>query len=167
MKSEFLMELAKNLVKEYTDTLLKNDIRLMITGTDENLNEDLLKLLKESIDRTKDCKSYTLNIAFNYGGKREILDAAKKLSADYKNDCVEIDKLTERDFGNYLYHPDLPDVDLIIRTSGEQRISNFLIWQSAYAEFWFTKKLWPDFKPKDFCRAINDFQKRKRRYGSL
>ena len=163
----FLMELAKKLVIEYTETLLKNDIRLMITGTEDNLSKDLLLLLQSSIDRTSHCKRYTLNIAFNYGGRKEILDAVKKIAVESGKDSSLIENLDEDNFRKYLYHSDLPDVDLMIRTSGEIRTSNFLLWQSAYSELWFTKKLWPDFTPKDYCKAIVDYQKRQRRFGSV
>ncbi len=163
----FLMDLAKNLVLEYTETLIKNDIRLIITGIKEGLDNNLVKLLEGSVIKTKNCRSYVLDIVFNYGGKREILDAAKKLALDYKSGKVDLNNIHEADFEKYLYQPELPGVDLIIRTSGEYRISNFLIWQSSYSEFWFTKKCWPDFNGRDFCRAINEFQKRQRRFGGI
>ncbi len=163
----FLMQLAKNLVAEYTETLLKNDIRLMITGVQDNLSEDLLRLLQESISITSKCRSYTLNIVFNYGGRREIIDAARKLALDYKGGKIDLNELNEKSFSNYMYNPELPDVDLLIRTSGENRISNFLLWQSSYAEFWITRKYWPDFKPSDYCRAVSEYQQRKRRFGGL
>lgn len=163
----FLMQLARNLVLQYTDELIQNNVRLTITGSEERLDPDVLNLLKEGIARTAHCSSYTLNIAFNYGGKREIVDAARKIAWEYKDGKIDIASIGEDDFRRYLYHPELPDVDLLIRTSGELRISNFLLWQSSYAEFWFTEKYWPDFTKKDYCKAIKDFQRRKRRKGGL
>lgn len=162
---QYLMSLAKKLVGEYSETLLKNDIRLLITGSRERLGKDLLKSLDDSVAKTAHCKSYTLNMAFNYGGRREILDAAKSLSRELSANPQK--EVTESDFSKYLYHPDVPDVDLLVRTSGEMRISNFMLWQCSYSEFFFTEKLWPDFTPGDFCEAINDYQKRQRRYGGL
>ncbi len=164
---EFLMGLARDLIAEYTQTLLKNDIRLMVTGTRDNLDREFVELLDESIKKTEDCRSYVLNIVFNYGGRREILDAAKKIAADISGGKVDPVKVDESSFREYLYQPGLPDVDLVIRTSGEYRLSNFLIWQSSYAEFYFTKRLWPDFTGRDFIRAVFSFQARHRRFGSI
>ena len=163
----FLMQLARNLVLQYTDELIQNNVRLTITGSDEKLDPGVLGLLKEGVARTAHCSSYTLNIAFNYGGKREIVDAARKIAGEYKNGKIDIGPFGEDDFRKYLYHPELPDVDLLIRTSDELRSSNFMLWQSSYAEFWFTEKYWPDFSKKDYCKAIRDFQRRKRRQGGL
>lgn len=163
----FLMELAKNIIAEYTETLLRNDIRLLITGVKDNLDEGLIGLLDESVLKTSKCKSYVLNMVFNYGGRREILDAAKGLALDYKNGKADLDNIDEKTFCSYLYKPELPDVDLVIRTSGEYRLSNFLTWQSTYAELFFTRKMWPDFRERDFCRAICNYQARRRRFGDI
>lgn len=164
---DFLMRLAETLIVEYTDTLIKNDVKLMITGTNNNLDPQLITSLNRAIERTSHCKSYTLNIVFNYGGRMEIIDAAKKLAIEYKDNKLSLDNLDEALFHNYLYQPGLPDVDLLIRTSGELRISNFLLWQNSYSEFWITKKLWPDFTPRDYCKAIKEYQKRNRRFGGV
>jgi len=161
----FLMEMAKRLIAEYSDTLLKNDIRLLITGVRDNIDSRLAELLDESVAKTGRCRSYVLNVVFNYGGRREIVDAAKKLAEQYKSGKAKLEDIDERAFGNFLYAPELPDVDLVIRTSGEYRLSNFLIWQSNYAELFFTKRFWPDFREIDFCRAIYSYQTRKRRFG--
>ncbi len=163
----FLMELARNLIAEYTETLFRNDIRLLVTGVKDHLDEPLIRLLEESVSKTSKCSSYVLNVVFNYGGRREILDASKKLASEYGCGKADLDKIDEKAFGNYLYEPELPDVDLVIRTSGEYRLSNFLLWQSNYAELYFTKKLWPDFRERDFCRAIYNYQARKRRFGDI
>jgi undecaprenyl diphosphate synthase len=164
---DFLMKLARDLIAEYTDTLLKNNIRLMVTGTKDNLDRDFIKQLDESVNKTRNCRLYVLNIVFNYGGRKEILDAAKKLAMDYHEGSLDLEMIDEDLFRGYLYQPELPDIDLIIRTSGEYRLSNFLIWQSNYAELYFTRKLWPDFSERDFTRAIFNYQSRHRRFGSV
>ena len=163
----FLMDLAKKLVLEYTETLIKNDIRLMVTGTEENLSGDLIELLKSSVEKTSHCRSYVFNIVFNYGSRKELTDAVRMIARDVQSGKMKPEDIDESAFSRRFYHPDLPDVDLLIRTSGELRISNFLLWQSSYAEFWTTKKLWPDFTPRDFCRAVSNYQNRKRRFGGL
>lgn len=164
---KFLMGLALQLVKEYLPTLLENDIRLLISGSRKELSADLLAMLDDAVAKTAHCGSYTLNIAFNYGGRKEILDAAVKIARDAANEPDLLVRLDNKLFQQYLYHPEVPDVDLVIRTSGEYRISNFLIWQAAYAEYWFTKKLWPDFGRADYYRALRTFMTRKRRFGGL
>lgn len=163
----FLMGFAKKILLEYIHEFLDNDIRLRVTGTSDRINPELQKLIEESLEKTKHCKSYTFNIAFNYGGQREIVDATKKIIADYEAGKLKLNKLDEKKFADYLYQPDIPPLDMVIRTSGELRLSNFLLWQSAYSEFWFTKKLWPNFSPRDFHKAVYDFQNRKRRFGKL
>ena len=109
----------------------------------------------------------TLNIAFNYGGRMEILDAVRRLLADHEAGRVNGERLTLRSIAARLYDPDMPDPDLLIRTSGEQRISNFLLWQTAYTELWFTPVLWPDFNREHLFEAIRDYQKRSRRFGGV
>ena len=163
----FIMGLAKKLFMEYTDTLLKNDVRLRITGIREHIDSDFLKLMEESLHRTEQCRKFTLNIAFNYGGRREIADAAKNIAVDVKEGRLDPEHIDEALVQQYLYSPDIPDVDLMIRTSGELRLSNFLLWQCAYSEFYFSDKLWPDFSPEDFIVAIKDYQNRKRRFGDI
>ena len=163
----FLMKLADQLVGEYCATLIENDIRLWISGTFEGVEPALEKRLMSAVERTKHCGSYVLNIAFNYGGRKEILDAMKKAFKDLTEHKITPEELTEESFRQYFYHPELPDVDLVIRPSGEMRLSNFLLWQTAYAEYWSTQKFWPDFKPEDFAQALADYQKRDRRFGKV
>ena len=122
---------------------------------------------KESIQQTQNNTGLILNIVLNYGSRNEILSACKKLYKDVQSDIISIDGIDESTFQNYLYTRDLPDPDLLIRPSGELRISNFLLWQIAYTELWFTEVYWPDFKSDDLLKAILDFQKRDRRYGGL
>ncbi len=155
----FLMKLLKNTIKNYTKTLLKNDISLKISGKINEFSTDLYKTLCESVKILENCSSMVLNIALNYGGRTEIVDAVNKCIRD------GLKKISEEDINKRLYTYPLPDPDLIIRTSGEMRISNFLLWQSAYSEFYVTKKLWPDFDEKDLAMAIIDYSKRERRIG--
>jgi len=108
-----------------------------------------------------------LNLAINYGGRDEIINAVKKISQDVKLGIISEDDITQENFTSYLYTAHLPDPDIIIRPSGEQRISNFLLWQCAYSEFWYSDIYWPDFKPEDLHKAIYDFQKRDRRFGGV
>ena len=108
-----------------------------------------------------------MTLALSYGAKNEILDAAKKIALDYSNNEISLEQLNEDTFNQYLYTNDLPDVDLLIRTSGEQRISNFLLWQIAYAELYFTDTLWPDFNKEEFLKALDFYQSRERRFGKI
>ncbi len=155
------------LLKEYVDadleTLDKNGVRVKILGSREGLSDDLLNVIAKVERTTQDNKEFHLNIAFNYGGRDEILRAIK--AAAKTN--VDLSELTEETFETYLDTGGLPAPDLVIRTSGEKRISNFLIWQAAYAEFIFTDVLWPDFSRNDLVGAITEFQNRERRFGSL
>ncbi len=164
---DFLMALMRSVISEYTKELLANDIRLAVTGSREGVPVDLNRLIDESLEKTSGCKSYVFNVAFNYGGRREIVDAAKAIARDVRDGKLNERDVDEATVGRHLYSPGLPDADLIIRTSGELRFSNFLLWQSAYAELWFTRKLWPDFHPRDYCKAIYDFQNRHRRFGNV
>ncbi|MGC8764270.1 MAG: polyprenyl diphosphate synthase [Brevinematia bacterium] len=164
---DFLFSLARKLAKEYKSVLFENKIRLTITGSKDGLPTDLVETLWNVEKETESFDKFTLNIVFNYGGRKEIVDGVKKLFSDYKNGNFDIEKLDESSFSHYLYHPEIPDVDLLIRTSGELRISNFLLWKVAYAEIWVTKTLWPDFTPEEFVTAISDYQKRERRFGKV
>ncbi len=162
-----LMGLAKKTIKEYTQLLLDNDVKLVISGTRKGLEPELVELIEDAESKTSKCSSYVFNTAFNYGSRKEILDATKKIVADVKENRLSLSDLDEKKFAEYLYQPGIPDVDLLIRSSGELRLSNFLLWQNAYSEFYFTDTLWPDFDGKEFIMAIQEYQSRKRRYGSL
>lgn len=163
----FLMELLARVIPLYTEELRESDVRIRVTGTREGISEELNRIIDNAIARTSHCKQFTFNIALNYGGRREIADAVKGIVRDVRDGKLLESDVGEDTIGRYLYSPDLPDADLIIRTSGELRMSNFLLWQSAYSELWFTNKLWPDFRPKDFCKAVYDYQNRKRRFGNV
>ncbi|HLR80212.1 MAG TPA: isoprenyl transferase [Bacillota bacterium] len=168
-KSEvkYLMGLPKEFLHLYLPDLIKNNVRIETIG---NFN-GLPKMTKEAIlyakEKTKQNDGLLVNFAMNYGGRSDILHAIKKIVADVDQSRLSIDTLDEELFSQYLYTNGLPDPDLLIRTSGEKRLSNFLLWQLAYSEFWFTNVLWPDFTEETFREALLDYQKRKRRYGGI
>ncbi len=160
-----LMELLYNTIEEEVHELHENQVRLKFLGRVHELTPELQKKIAWGENFTKNNKKLTLNIALNYGARGEILDAAKRIAVEAANKKINASSLTEEMFSNYLLTDGLPDPDLLIRTAGEFRISNYLLWQCAYAELYFTKTLWPDFSRSDYYKAILDFQKRERRFG--
>ncbi|PLV56375.1 isoprenyl transferase [Thermotoga sp. SG1] len=162
---EFLMDLFVQMIDREMDLLRREKVRVRILGRKEGLPEGVLRKWNEVEEKTASFDRMTLVIAFNYGGRREILDAIERILSDVEKGKRIV--LNEETFRDYLYLPDVPDPDLIIRTSGELRLSNFLIWQSAYSELYFTRKLWPDFTKRDFLRAIESYSRRERRFGGL
>ena len=158
-----LFALLKQYVEDDLETLSENNVRVRILGSRTGLKPDLLELIKRIESRTENNSEFHLNIAFNYGGRDEILRAFAKASEA----GVDIAAMSEADVTAYLDTSDIPEPDLVIRTSGETRVSNFLLWQAAYAEFIFTDVLWPDFSKADLEAAITEFQSRERRYGNL
>jgi undecaprenyl diphosphate synthase len=162
-----LMELLKRYLRLELDTLLKNNIRFQVIGRMGELPRDVQSELVRGIERTKERSGLLFNIALNYGGRAEITDAVRRLVADAQRTGGDPGQIDERTLSSYLYTAGQPDPDLLIRTSGEMRISNFLLWQIAYAEIWVTDVLWPDFRRKHLLQAILDYQKRERRYGGI
>lgn len=162
-----LMKLLVEYLRSELDELNKNEVSIRISGDITKLPKEAESEINESIKVTKDNKGIVLNIAFNYGGRDEILRAVKNISEDIKSNKININDIDEEIFNSYLYTANMPDPDLIIRPSGEMRISNFLLWQCAYSEFWFSNIFWPDFEEKHLREAIIDFQKRNRRYGGV
>ncbi len=158
-----LFGLLKEYVNADLDTLHSNGVRIRILGARDGLTDDLLKVVEKVENTTKDNSEFFLNIAFNYGGRDEIIRAIKA-AADAGEDISEI---SEQKLEMFLDTAELPEPDLVIRTSGEKRTSNFLLWQSAYSEFIFTDVLWPDFSRDDLVAAINEYQSRERRFGSV
>ena len=158
-----LMMLLKRYLRSELSTLLKNDIRFKVIGRSDELAPDILQELRAAEEKTSRNKGMLFNIALNYGGRTEIVDAAKRAIES----GISADALDERRFGELLYTTGQPDPDLLIRTSGEMRISNFLLWQIAYAEIWVTDTLWPDFRKLHLLEAIVAYQKRDRRYGGI
>jgi undecaprenyl diphosphate synthase len=147
--------------------LKADNIRFQIIGKLDHVPEPVLSTMKSVIEETKDNDGLSMNLAFNYGSRSEIVDAIKLISQKVVDNDVIIDDIDEDLVSSSLYTKDLPDPDLLIRTSGEQRISNFLLWQLSYAEFYFTDKLWPDFTIKEYHKAIINFQNRDRRFGGV
>lgn len=165
LEVDTLMKLLSKALKKELKTLTKNDIRLNTIGNIESLPKSIVKSLTEVTESTKENQRMTLTLALNYGSKEEITRATKLIANKVKDNIILIDDIDESVINNHLYTHNLPDVDLVIRTSGEQRISNFLLWQIAYAEFYFTETLWPDFTADDLMQAIQSFQNRERRFG--
>ena len=165
LEVDTLMKLLINSLKKELDTLVKNNIKLNSIGNIDNLPKSVQKELLEVIEKTKENNRMTLTLALSYGSREEILNAVKKIADKVKNNIISTNSIDESIFNNHLYTQDLPDVDLVIRTSGEHRISNFLLWQIAYAEFYFTDVLWPDFSEDNLYEAIISYQKRERRFG--
>ena len=165
LEVDTLMGLLINSLKKEYKTLSQNDIRLHTIGNVDMLPKSAQKQLNEVILKTKNNSRMTLTIALSYGSREEIVHAVRAISDKVKNNIISIDAIDESIINQHLYTQNLPDVDLLIRTSGEQRISNFLLWQIAYAELYFTEVLWPDFKEEDLYEAIISYQKRERRIG--
>lgn len=165
LEVDTLMKLLITSLKKELDTLQKNNIRLNCIGNIDLLPAKAKKELLAVIEKTKNNSRMTLTLALSYGSREELLNAVKIISNKVKNNIISIDTLDESIINQHLYTHNLPDVDLVIRTSGEHRISNFLLWQIAYAEFYFTDVLWPDFKEDDLYEAIISYQKRERRFG--
>jgi undecaprenyl diphosphate synthase len=165
LEVDTLMKLLISSLKKELDTLQKNNIRLNCIGNIDLLPITAKKELLAVIEKTKNNSRMTLTLALSYGSREELLNAVKIISNKVKNNIISIDTLDESIINQHLYTHNLPDVDLVIRTSGEHRISNFLLWQIAYAEFYFTDVLWPDFKEDDLYEAIISYQKRERRFG--
>ncbi len=162
----YLMEAVKKLCLD-AEKLVKENIKLKIIGTHDNLTNDLIEAIDLAVAKTSNCSGMTLILAFNYGGKQEMIDCVKKIAQKVENKQVAIDDIDEKIIEDNLYTKNIPPVDFLIRTSGEARISNFLLWQIAYAELYFPKIYWPDFHTKELYEAINEFQNRHRRFGGL
>lgn len=164
---EGLMKLLITYIRNELDKLIKNNVRLNILG-DVTPLPDLAKLeIRRAIDETKDNNGMVLNIALNYGGRDDIINGVKTILKDVELGNISIEDIDNNLFSEYLYTKGQPDPDLLIRPSGELRISNFLLYQTAYTEYWFSDVLWPDFKKEKLYEAILDFQKRNRRFGGI
>lgn len=162
-----LMELIEHKIREEIHALHENAVRVKVLGRLEELPQSLQEELQRDMELTACNTGLTLYLALNYGGRREIADAARRLGADLLAGRLRLEEVDETRFARYLYAPEAPDPELLIRTGGEMRLSNFLLWQAAYTELWITPTLWPDFTKADFYHAIYDFQQRKRRFGGL
>ena len=165
LEVETLMKLLVKSLKKELQTLKDNNIKLNAIGNLEKLPKSAQKELLDVIEATKDNSRMTLTLALSYGSREEIVNAVRNISNKVKNNIISIDTIDDSIINEHLYTQNLPDVDLLIRTSGEHRISNFLLWQIAYAELYFTDVLWPDFKEHHLYEAIISYQKRERRFG--
>ncbi|WP_427872200.1 isoprenyl transferase [Flavobacterium sp. MMS24-S5] len=165
LEVQALMKILINSLKKELVTLQENNIRLNAIGNLDKLPKTAQKELLDVIEKTKNNTRLTLTLALSYGSREELVNAIKSISDKVKNNIISIDTIDDSIINEHLYTQNLPDVDLLIRTSGEHRISNFLLWQIAYAELYFTNVLWPDFKDQDLYEAIISYQKRERRFG--
>ena len=161
-----IMRLLGRYLQEAIDTMERDQIRMRVFGDVEGLPQELRELVAKTDEISRRYEGFQANICLNYGGRAEILNAAKRYARDLAEGKAD-ESLSEEQFGNYLYSAGIPDPDLMIRPGGEQRISNFLLWQCAYAEFYFTDVLWPDFTPEELDKAIAVFRSRDRRYGGV
>lgn len=163
---DYLMNLLVEFVVKELDYLNKNDVKITMMGNMEDLPEKTRQEVSRSVELTKNNNTLHLNIALSYGSRFEIINAVKNIVKDHENNEIDIDEINEESFKKYLYTHDMPDPDLLIRTSGEMRVSNFLLYQLAYTEFYFTDVMWPDFKKDELLKAILNYQARKRRFGN-
>ncbi|MFC0524171.1 isoprenyl transferase [Pontibacillus salicampi] len=164
---EFLMKLPDEFLTTYLPELIEKNVRVETIGAMDHLPGFTVNAVEKAKQKTKDNTGLVLNFALNYGGRDELLQAVRSVASDVQTGDKRIEDIDEGMFESYLYTSGLPDPDLLIRTSGEQRLSNYLLWQLAYAEFWFTDILWPDFDEAVYEKAIHDYQQRKRRYGGV
>lgn len=159
---EALMELLKHYLVKEGDKLIENGVRLNAIGRLWELPRDVYEVLTETIEKSKECTELTLTLALSYGGREEIIDAVKEMVS---HGNIATEDINQSNFSNFLYTSDLPEPDLLIRTSGEMRLSNFMLWQLAYTEIYVTKTLWPNFRKQHLIKAILNYQKRERRFG--
>ncbi len=164
---DYLMSLLLDYLRNAEKTLAGENVVIRAIGSRKELSQEIRDQIIKTEEFTKNNTGIVMNIALNYGAREEITSAVREICKDVKNGKTDIDGITDKTVENHLYTKGQPDVDLLIRTSGEQRLSNFMLWQVSYAEMWFTNKLWPDFKPKHLRQAIYDFQNRGRRFGGV
>jgi undecaprenyl diphosphate synthase len=162
-----LMRLIVKSLQNETDELNANNVKLTMIGDFSHLPEVVQAELKQAVKKTENNTGLQLNLALSYSGRWEIIQAVKKIAQDYAKRKIKLDEIDEKTFSKYLQTGDIPDPDLLIRSGGEMRISNYLLWQIAYSEIYVTKTLWPDFKYKHLLQAVEDYQKRERRFGLI
>jgi undecaprenyl diphosphate synthase len=164
---EYLMKLPEEFLGTFLPELMEENVKVEMMGYKEDLPSHTFRSIVKAMEDTKDNTGLVLNFALNYGSRAEILDAVKSVINDYTSGILSEQDISEDVFSKYLMTKDLPDPDLLIRTSGEIRLSNFMLWQLAYTEFWFTEVLWPDFDESHFVEAVEAFQNRQRRFGGV
>ncbi len=162
-----LMELLYDYLSQAEKRFASMDCRLCVSGDISKFSNKIKEAIAHAIEVTRNGKRITVNLALNYGGRGELVGAVRQICKGCSDGTISLDRIDEELVSSYLYTADMPEVDLIIRPSGELRLSNFLLWQSAYAEFWFSDIYWPDFSPKHMRSAIMDYQKRNRRFGGV
>jgi undecaprenyl diphosphate synthase len=167
LEVDALMELLVSSLRKELETLMKNNVKLSVIGDVSGLPNRCITELEETINQTSDNSGLILSLALNYSGRWDILNAAKEMIKAVKDGSENIENISEEVFSTYLVTKGVPDPELLIRTSGELRISNFLLWQMAYTELYFTDVLWPDFRKKDLEEALESYQKRERRFGKI
>ncbi|WP_022852452.1 isoprenyl transferase [Thermodesulfatator atlanticus] len=163
----FLMKLLSEYLQKEVDELHEKDVQIRAIGEIELLPANVLELLKAAIEKTAKNQGLILNLALSYGGRAEIAQAARLIAQAVLKGELKPSEIDEALFARFLYTKDLPDPDLLIRTSGEMRLSNFLLYQTAYTELYFTETLWPDFREEEFIKALKDYQRRERRFGKI
>ncbi len=161
-----LMSLFQSYLDDYSQRADSENIKVKIIGNKKGLSNKMISSIEKCMDRTKNNTGIVFNIALNYGGREELLNATKKIAQDVKDGKIDVEEIEKKDIEKYLYTANQPDVDLLIRTSGEKRLSNFLPWQLSYSELVFIDKNWPDFTEEDLNLSIEEFQKRTRKFGA-
>lgn len=164
---DFLLKLPEHFLDTYLPELIEENVQVQVMGERKNLPEHTLRAVNTAIEQTKHNDGLILNFALNYGSRDELTKAVKRIANDVKNGNLSIDDIDEALVSSYLFRPELKDPDLLIRTSGEIRLSNFMLWQLAYTELWFTDTYWPDFTEEELVQAVKDYQMRCRRFGGL
>ncbi|RBW69876.1 isoprenyl transferase [Bacillus taeanensis] len=164
---DFLMKLPEQFLKTYLPELIEENVQVRIMGDKENLPQRTIQAVDEAINKTKQNTGLILNFAFNYGSRYEITEAIRKIAENVAAGSMNAEEINEEVISSYLYSSELKDPDLLIRTSGEVRLSNFMLWQLAYTEMWFTNIFWPDFTEEHLTQAIEEFQRRGRRFGGV
>ena len=162
-----LMGILRHSLRKEREELRRNNVRLQIIGRRQDLPASVVSTLDETLDYLSGCSGLLLNLALSYSGRSEIVDALRRLLRDQERERFSPERVKEELFGTYLYTAGLPDPDLLIRTSGEMRLSNFMLWQLAYTELWITNTLWPDFRRRHLYQAVADYQRRDRRFGRV
>lgn len=162
-----LMNMLTNVLQQKIKNLKENNIKFQVIGRETDVPRAVMKTFQMAISETKNNTGLIVNLAFNYGSRQEIVDAVRKIALAVEGKFLAVSDIDEKTVARFLYTKNLPDPDLLIRTSGEKRISNFLLWQLSYAELYFTDKFWPDFTKEEFEKAVADYQRRERRYGDL
>ena len=164
---EGIFELVHYALKAELDMMKEEGVRIIVSGRTDEVPARVMEQFNRDIEETKNNSLITFNIALNYGGRNEVVDAARRAASMVADGKIRVDEIDEKLLSSLMYHPELPDPDLLIRTAGEMRISNFLLWETAYSEFYVTDKCWPEFDKEELVKAIASFQERTRKFGSV